>query len=479
MTVTESDDPVPTSSRPFPHPEPRGPEPRGNVATLLRSPGVKFIMIGIISVALLVPLLLVWGLTEERAQRATEVSNRIANGWGGAQAINGPYIAVPFDVQRSREVDGRTIVEQVTEWALVMPETLDVTADLKTEERRLSIYTLPVYNGALTLKGRFGASMLQDLSQFPGTPQLDRAVLVLNINDITGIRSDAGVKIDNGAVRPFDPGMRQISAMTVVGSDGYATPQTSAGVHRPIERALIEKGFTFEIAMSLNGSRSFAVAPAGQTTTFSAKANWPHPGFEGLFLPEEKTITASDFAAKWTIPYLARGIDRVAAGSALPLSNSMMSINLVEPVQFYQVVSRTLKYSIGFISLVFLAVFVVELKGGRMVHWIQYVLTGLALIVFYVLLLALAEHTGFAIAYAMAALATTILIATYLGSATGSRRNGLALGTVLLSAYGVMYLVLREDEYALLAGALISFVSIATTMYATRRVDWSGRAQAA
>jgi inner membrane protein len=474
MTVTESDDPVPTSSRPFPHPE-----QRGNVATLLRSPGVKFIMIGIISVALLVPLLLVWGLTEERAQRATEVSNRIANGWGGAQAINGPYIAVPFDVQRSREVDGRTIVEQVTEWALVMPETLDVTADLKTEERRLSIYTLPVYNGALTLKGRFGASMLQDLSQFPGTPQLDRAVLVLNINDITGIRSDAGVKIDNGAVRPFDPGMRQISAMTVVGSDGYATPQTSAGVHRPIERALIEKGFTFEIAMSLNGSRSFAVAPAGQTTTFSAKANWPHPGFEGLFLPEEKTITASDFAAKWTIPYLARGIDRVAAGSALPLSNSMMSINLVEPVQFYQVVSRTLKYSIGFISLVFLAVFVVELKGGRMVHWIQYVLTGLALIVFYVLLLALAEHTGFAIAYAMAALATTILIAAYLGSATGGRRNGIALGIVLLSAYGVMYLVLREDEYALLAGALISFVSIATTMYATRRVDWSGRAQAA
>jgi inner membrane protein len=145
----------------------------------------------------------------------------------------------------------------------------------------------------------------------------------------------------------------------------------------------------------------------------------------------------------------------------------------VEPVQFYQVVSRTLKYSIGFISLVFLAVFVVELKGGRMVHWIQYVLTGLALIVFYVLLLALAEHTGFTIAYAAASLATTLLIAAYLGSATGSRRNGLSLGAVLLSAYGVMYLVLREDEYALLAGALISFVTIAATMYATRRVEWS------
>lgn len=473
MTASVSDDPVPaTPSRLSPYPE-----PRGNLTTFLRSPGVKFIMIGVISVALLVPLLLVWGLTEERAQRAADVSRRIANGWGGDQAINGPYIAVPFEVQRSREVDGRTVVEQTTEWALVMPEVLDVAADLKAEERKLSIYTLPVYNGALTLKGRFGSNILQDLAQFSGTPQLDRAILVLNINDITGIRSDAGVKIDNGAVRPFDPGMRQISAMSVVGADAYATPQSSAGVHRPIERALIDSGFAFEIALSLNGSRSFAVAPAGQTTSFAAKANWPHPGFEGLFLPEEKTITAKDFSAKWTIPYLARGIDRVASGPTLPLSGSMMSINLVEPVQFYQVVSRTLKYSIGFISLVFLAVFVVELKGGRMVHWIQYVLTGLALIVFYVLLLALAEHTGFTIAYIVAALATTLLIAAYLGSATGSRKNGLSLGAVLLSAYGVMYLVLREDEYALLAGALISFVTIAATMYATRRVEWSTPAQ--
>ncbi|WP_432347373.1 cell envelope integrity protein CreD [Shinella yambaruensis] len=468
MTATEADDPVPTLTRQMPPIE-----PRGNLATFLRSPGVKFIMIGIISVALLVPLLLVWGLTEERAQRAADVSRRIAHGWGGDQAINGPYLAVPFEVERSRVMDARTIVERVTEWVLVMPETLDVTADLTAEERKLSIYTLPVYNGALTLKGRFAGNILQDLAQLDGTPQLDRAFLVLNINDITGIRSDAGVKIDNGVVRPFDPGMRQISAMASTGTDGYASPQTSAGVHRVIERPLIENGFSFEIALSLNGSRSFAVAPAGQTTSFSARANWPHPGFEGLFLPEEKTVTASDFSARWTIPYLARGIDRVATGPTLPLSGSMMSINLVEPVQFYQVVSRTLKYSIGFISLVFLAVFVVELKGGRMVHWIQYVLTGLALIVFYVLLLALAEHTGFTIAYAVASLATTLLIAAYLGSATGSRRNGLSLGAVLLSAYGIMYLVLREDEYALLAGALISFVTIAATMYATRRVEWS------
>ncbi|EHJ99498.1 MULTISPECIES: cell envelope integrity protein CreD [Rhizobium/Agrobacterium group] len=448
--------------------------PRNGFAVSLRSPGAKFLMIGFISMVLLVPLLLVWALTEERASRAEDVSGRIASGWGGDQVVNGPYLAVPFDVERRREVNGQSIVDRTTEWALVMPETLDVTADLKTEEKRLSIYSLPVYNGDLVLKGRFGAGILQDLARFSGTPRLDSAILVLSIQDMTGIRSSAGVRIDGGSVLPFDPGMRDISVIAPRTGAQDMSIRSDAGVHRSIERGLVEKGFDFDIAFSLNGSGSFAVAPAGQTTSLAAKANWPHPGFEGLFLPEEKTVTASDFTANWTIPYLARGIDRVVESSRLPLTDSLMRINLVEPVKFYQIIARTLKYSIGFISLVFLAVFIVELRGGSSVHWIQYVLTGLALIVFYVLLLALAEHTGFTIAYAAASLLTALLISSYLGSATDSRQNGIALFTVLAVAYGVMYLVLNEDEYALLAGALISFIAIAATMFATRRVDWSG-----
>ena len=145
MTTTEADDPVPASPR-HPNVEPRP------LATFLRSPGVKFIMIGIISVALLVPLLLVWGLTEERAQRAADVSRRIAHGWGGEQAINGPYLAVPFEVERSRVLEARTVVERVTEWVLVMPETLDVTADLTAEEARVRLHpgtAAPVCGGLL------------------------------------------------------------------------------------------------------------------------------------------------------------------------------------------------------------------------------------------------------------------------------------------------------------------------------------------
>lgn len=439
-----------------------------------QSPGVKFIMIGFISVILLIPALLVWGLTEERARRADDVSARIASGWGGPQTINGPYLAVPYEADRSQTIDGKIVIQRVTEWALLMPETLNIDADLSVEERKLSIYTLPVYGSKLKISGRFGANLLEDLSQFGGPPNLDRAVLVMNIADITGIRSEAGVRIDGSPPLAFEPGMKDISASSHTPADPYGSTLSKSGVHRAIAPGLIDKGFSFNIDIALNGSRNFAVAPAGQTTVLSAKANWPHPGFEGLFLPEEKSIEKDRFEAKWTIPYLARGIDKSVSSSILPLSDSLMIVNLVEPVKFYQVIARTLKYSIGFISVVFLAVFIIELKGGRMVHWIQYVLTGLALVVFYVLLLALAEHTGFETAYLLAALATTLLIASYVGVVTASRRSGVALGIVLALAYAVLYLILREDEYALLAGALISFVTIAATMFATRNVDWSG-----
>jgi inner membrane protein len=457
-----------------------GPVQASGVSSFMRSPGVKFIIIGLLTVLLLIPTLLVWALVEERAERASEVAGRISAGWGGEQVVNGPYLAVPMTVNRNQNVNGVITAVRVTEWALLMPEQLDVDAKLETEARKLSIYSLPVYNARLKLKGRFGTDMRQSLAQVEGMPDVDRAILVMGITDITGIRSNADIRIDGGGPQPFQPGMKSMQVLkpgysAFDSTQGYVMSEN--GIHKPVERALVDKGFAFEMDLSLNGSAKFSLAPAGQTTMLAASADWPDPGFEGLFLPETKSIGKEGFEAKWTIPYLARGLDKVVASNVLPLANNLMSVNLVEPIKFYQIVSRTLKYSVGFISLMFFAVFIIELKGGRMVHWVQYVLTGLALIIFYILLLALSEHLGFVIAYGIAAVATTLLISSYVGTVTASRRSGVSLAVVLGLSYGVMYLILREDEYALLAGAIISFVTIAATMYFTRNIDWSGSRQ--
>jgi inner membrane protein len=478
MTIQENE--VDREAGLLPAPADNNENRSGGFAAFMRTPGVKFIIIGILTMLLLIPAMLVWGLVEERAQRATEVSARISAGWGGPQIVNGPYLAVPVTVTNVQTVNGVQTASQSTEWVMLMPEELKVDAKLETEARKLSIYSLPVYNAKLHFSGKFGTDLVQSLGIVDGVPELDRAFLVMSIADITGIRSNADIKIDDSAAQPFQPGMKGIKALAA----GYSTydagqtyAQVDTGINRPVTRNLIEKGFAFEMDLSLNGSTKFSLAPAGQTTTFAATANWPDPGFEGLFLPETKTITATDFKANWTVPYLARGIDKAVNSYVLPLGGNLMSINLVEPVKFYQLIVRTLKYSIGFLSLVFFAVFIIELKGGRMVHWVQYVLTGLALLIFYILLLALAEHLGFAIAYGIAATATTLLISIYVGSVTASRKSGVSLAIVLGLTYGVMYLILREDEYALLAGAIISFVTIAATMYFTRNVDWSGSRQ--
>jgi inner membrane protein len=477
--MTNSENETDREAAPLPPSETADP-PASGFSNFMRTPGVKFVVIGILTLLLLIPTLLVWALVEERAQRASEVSSRISAGWGGSQIVNGPYLAVPVTVTRSQTVNGVVTTGQATEWVLLMPEELKVDAKLATEARKLSIYSLPVYNAKLRFSGRFGTDLIESLGIVDGTPELDRAFLVMSIADITGIRSNADIKIDGGAAQPFQPGMKGMRALRA-GYSEYDAAQSYAqddtGINRPVARGLIETGFTFEMDLSLNGSTKFSIAPAGQTTTFAASANWPDPGFEGLFLPETKTISEAGFEANWTVPYLARGIDKAVNSFVLPLSSNLMSVNLVEPVKFYQLISRTLKYSIGFLSLVFFAVFIIELKGGRMVHWVQYVLTGLALIIFYILLLALAEHLGFAIAYGIAATATTLLIASYVGSVTTSVRSGVSLAVVLGVTYGVMYLILREDEYALLAGAIISFVTIGATMYFTRNVDWSGSRQ--
>ena len=135
---------------------------------ILRVHAIMGVLVGVLTILLLIPTLLVWALVEERAERATEVSARIAAGWGGPQIVNGPYIAVPVAVNRSQTVNGTTSTVRVTEWALLMPEELKVDAKLATEARRLSIYSLPVYNAKMAFSGRFGTDLVRSLQQVEG-----------------------------------------------------------------------------------------------------------------------------------------------------------------------------------------------------------------------------------------------------------------------------------------------------------------------
>ncbi len=451
---------------------PLSPQSGFGFGAFLSSPGVKFVLIGLITIALLVPAIMVWSLVEDRSRRAVEVAQSISKGWGAEQTLNGPYLVVPYTIYEQIN----NVTKQVTRHAILSASSLSIGGDINVEERRKSIYKTQLYHLKAKLNGQFEGADLEKVVSRGGRPQLQNAFLVLGVSDMTGFRSDVELTLNGAETQTFSPGLNGISAIAT-GSHKRSSRHQSSGVHLPLDEASVKNGFAFEIALALNGSRNLTVLPAAATTKFNLRSNWPHPGFDGRFLPEQRTINEEGFEANWTIPDLARGIDKVFLSDSLPPVSSTMRVNFVEPLKFYQVTSRTLKYSIGFFSLIFLGVFILELTGKRTIHWVQYILVGLAMVIFYILLLAFAEQVGFDVAYLISSVATTGLIAWYVGDAMGQHRGSLVMAGLLGTTYFVMYLILNEEDYALLAGSVVAFLAIAATMFATRKVNWNGTPQ--
>lgn len=441
----------------------------------LSSPGVKFVLIGILTVMLMVPSLFVWILVEERADRAREVARDIAGSWGGTQEINGPYLVVPFSETVTTGTGDRGKTEVHWHTAVLFPEKLEVSGDLQVEERQKSIYSLPVYSGDVQLHGQFGAPPARMFEPQQGGRvdiAADKALLVVGIGDVRALKNEAALSLDGGSPVPFEPGPGPM----VLSGGPYKTGSTSSsGINAGVPSLKWRQGFAFSIPLQLNGSTAIYVAPAGQSTSVALSSNWPHPGFTGAFLPDDRTITDQGFEASWSIPYLARGIPKTLITNHLPLQSKLLGVKFVEPVNFYQTISRSLKYAIGFISLTFLAVFVLEMRSGWQFHWIQYALVGLALIIFYVMLLALAEHVGYGLAYLGAASAATVLNAAYVGTSLKSRPAGAVMLAVLATIFAVLFALMREQDYALLIGSVIAFLSLAVTMFVSQRIDWSGQ----
>ena len=437
---------------------------------LSSSPGFKFIITGVITFLLLIPALLVWALVEERANRADQVAQSISQGWGNQQRINGPYLVVPYMTKQKHN----DVYIDVRRYAIFSPSNLDASSDLDVEERKKSIYSTPLYHMKSKLTGTFDKIDTSQIIARNGRPRLSEAFIAIEVSDLAGFRSEVIAKLNDANEGIFAPGLAGLAPS--VSHNRYSSQHNatqSNGIHLDINEALLNEEIKFEVDLAINGSRALEIVPSGKTTHVSMTSNWPHPGFHGRFLPETRSISETGFEAKWTVPNLARGISAVTFGTQMSKADSIIEVNFVKPLKFYQLVSRTLKYAVAFFSLVFLAIFILELTSQTSVHWIQYILTGLAMVVFYILLLALAEQVGFDIAYILASLATTGLIAWYVGNALSSRNAVYVLASVVGFTYAIMYLILKEDEYALMIGAIIAFAAIAFTMYATRNVDWS------
>lgn len=429
--------------------------------------GWKLLLVGGLLLLLLVPMALLDGLVAERQARGREVAAEISRASAGPQTVVGPLLLVESELLAERrrvvERDGHLSqeTEQVSETrlAIVTPETLAIEAGLRTERRGRSLFSVPVFHSAQRLTGRFRLAPLA-----AGDPQWQprRAWLLLGLGDNRGVRKVA-LRLD-GQPAAVEPGTR--------------VAWLPEGLHAPVPAGALAGGLDFALEMELSGTGWLGWLPAADETTASARGDWPHPGFEGRLLPDSRAVGEAGFEAAWTVSRLSSGVARALAecppaqGQCPALDDGGFGLRLVEPVDRYLMTERAMKYALLFLALVFGAVFLVEALAARPVHFVQYGLTGLALAMFYLLLLSLSEHLGFGLAYALAAAACSALLGYYLAAVLGGARRGLGFGLGLAGLYGLLYLLLRSEDHALLVGSGVLFAALAAVMGLTRRVDW-------
>jgi len=445
------------------------------VGRVLRSPGFKFLLILFLIVLLLIPLLLVYGLIWERESRAQGVRGEVGRLWGPEQRILGPFLVVPYTV-RTETVQGDKRIELIQERrAVFTPEALEVAGRADAKTLRRSIFEVPVYAARLRLTGRFAAPRMADVAAEVVAVRWRDVAFVLGLSGVAGLKEAAVLRIAGATDIPFAPSIGFPSTHL----SGIHAKLAGAGSGLQPDPEQPPQPFAFTVDLTFNGSLSLTVAPIARETAVSLGSDWPHPSFSGAFLPDERQVTTTGFTAAWKIPHLARSVPEawsLAEAGLERLQPYAFGVTMIDPVDFYSLVNRAAKYGIMFVALAFMAVFCLELVSGRRVHPVQYLFTGLSLVFFYVLLLSLAEHLGFAQAYLAASVTTGAMLALYVGAAMSSVLRGLVMLVVFAATYGILYLILQLEDYALLAGAILGFVALTVVMFVTLRVDWSGGA---
>ena len=448
MTVSETS--------PVPPAPPRAP---GTVRTFFASRGWRFAMIIALTVLMCIPLVMVALVIEDRVSYQNQAVWEVSQTWGGPMHLAGPMIVIPVEQEKTQVIkdgSGESRTETYTvraEPIVLLPEFLTINADSKSEIRSRGIFEVPVYSSDLDLKMAFDTGRIADKIRARERILWDKATLALVMPRTRSFSGQAQLAI-GGRKLDLEPG----------------TPfENQGGIQAKLgdPRGIAEVSLT----MGLNGAGKMTFAPVGRQTQVTLTSDWPHPSFDGTFLPKNREVSAEGFKATWEIPHLARDLPQVSRGAWRGTSD--FGVRFYTPNDFYQKVERAAKYGILFIALTFLTVFLTERLSARAAHPAQLILIGIAQCIFFLLLLSFSEQIGFTSAYLAASGATIGLIGLYGRSALGLARHTWILTGSLVALYGTLYLILRSTDYALLAGSILAFVAVALAMVMTRGDDWS------
>ena len=453
-----------------------------------QSISLKILFIVLLSLILLIPDMIIYSLNDERADRQKETTQEISKSWSGPQLLSGPIISIPYITKNRQNKDSIGGIIRL------LPATLNACADIKSQTLSRSIYETTVYNADVTIDGEFDMHALKATGIPVDRILFNKAYVTVGIGDLKGVESINPIKIghteytldgtsdedvyvnltfsNNTDYTEFsDTGYE----MEVIDIDDY-TSSTSGCMQASISiDSITATRIPYSIDMHIRGSQSLGVTPIGAESKISMTGICKSPSFGGMVIPTERSVDADSFSAKWLVNSINRDYPQAFIGDKpYKISRSAVVTNMLVPVDRYQKTSRAMKYAIIVILLTFISVLFAEIIMKHPINMFQYLLIGLALILFYSLLLSLSEHMRFGLSYLIAAAMTIGLISIYMLGVVRSKRVSITIGVVLTIIYTFIYVLLCLETYALLTGSIGLFIALATIMYASIKINGKG-----
>lgn len=416
---------------------------------------IKGSMIGLLILVMMIPVAMLSGLVTERQQRQNEVTAEISDKWATQQTVVGPILAIPY---QSRTDSNKAAKKKML---YLLPEQLNITGKLLPEVRHRSLYEVTLYRSDLVLSGMVDPAYVSKLNVNPADILWNEAQVMLGIDDARGIEDDVSLQWGANAYM-LEAGLPANSIIET----GLSTPVSLDP----------QKKTPFSISLKLKGSELLHFTPTGKTTLASLSSPWTKPAFDGQYLPSQPaSITDGGFSARWKVLQVSRSYPQVwKEDKEFHIEKSAFGVRLLQQTDGYTKTDRSVKYAILIIALTFTIFFFAEIFLRKQVHPLQYILIGIALCIFYTLLLSISEYIGFNGAYAIAACATVILIGLYVLGIFKKVQVAAGFTSALTALYTYIFILIQLKDYALLFGSIGLFVIVAIIMYFSRKIDWYG-----
>lgn len=421
---------------------------------------IRLFTIGILILLLMIPVAMIQDLIYERERRQADAIAEVSAKWGERQTVTGPVLTVPYKTVEKVYTEGNDykLVESV-KYAHFLPDILNIGGEIFPEERYRGIFKVIVYNARVNISGSFPAPRFDDWNIDDQNIMWEDAFVSLGLTDLRSIQDNIAIKW-NGEDLYFNPGVETRDVI-----------QSGISVRLASRKDPLE-GARFSIDLNFNGSGGLYFIPLGKRTEATLKSEWQDPSFDGAFLPDSREVGGDGFSAFWEILHLNRSYPQSFRGSVAGVYESEFGVNLLVPVDEYQKSMRSAKYSVIFIALTFLIFFFVQILNRVRIHPIQYLIVGLALCVFYTLLIALSEHIPFNVSYLIAGVSIVSLITFYAHSIFKSKTLTWLMCLILVLLYMFIFSIIQMEDYALLMGSLGLFLVLAIVMFLSRKINW-------